>query len=101
MLCQESIFMMMTSYMKSQGGLKVGPLYSFINEITTFFMIIKKRAQISSQNFLFIGLTQNRSNFEVDISPSIVELERRSKAQNIGNAHGFLSGIFNFQYNFR
>ena len=29
------------------------------------------------------------------------ELERRSKAQNVGNAHGYLSGIFNFRYNFR
>ena len=27
---------MMTSSMTSQGGLKFGPLYSFINEITTF-----------------------------------------------------------------
>ena len=36
---KKSIFMMMTSSMASQGGLKVGPLYSFINEITTFFMI--------------------------------------------------------------
>ena len=33
---------------------------------------------------------QIRSNFEIDISPSIFELERRSKAQNIGNAHGYL-----------
>ena len=32
----KSVFMMMTSSMMSQGGLKVGPLYSFINEITTF-----------------------------------------------------------------
>ena len=31
-----SIFMMMTSSMTSQGGLKVGPLYSFIYEIITF-----------------------------------------------------------------
>ena len=35
---KKSIFMMMTSSMASQGGLKVGPLYSFINEIK-FFMI--------------------------------------------------------------
>ena len=28
---KKSIFMMMTSSMASQGGLKVGPLYSFIN----------------------------------------------------------------------
>ena len=36
---KKSVFMMMTSSMASQGGLKVGPLYSFINETTTFFMI--------------------------------------------------------------
>ena len=40
---KKGIFMMMTSSMTSQGGLKVGPLYSFINEITTFFMITKQR----------------------------------------------------------
>ena len=45
--------------------------------------------------------SQSRSNFEIDIYPSIFELERRSKAQNIGNANGYLSGIFNFRYNFR
>ena len=50
---KKSIFMMMTSSMTSQGGLNVGPLYSFINEIT-FFMITKKRAKISSLNFLCI-----------------------------------------------
>ena len=44
---------MMTSSMTSQGGLKVGPLYSFIYEIT-FFMITKQRAKISSLNFLCI-----------------------------------------------
>ena len=53
-LCQKSIFMMMTSSMTSQGGIKIRPLYSFIYEITTFFMIIKKRAKISSLNFLCI-----------------------------------------------
>ena len=40
----------MTSSMTSQGGLKVGPLYFIINEIT-FFMITKKRAKLSSLNF--------------------------------------------------
>ena len=44
----------MTSSMTSQGGLKVGPLYSFIDEIITFFMITKQRAKISSLNFLCI-----------------------------------------------
>ena len=37
-------YMMITSSMTSQGGLKVGSLYPFINEITTFFMITKKWA---------------------------------------------------------
>ena len=53
-LCKKSIFMMMTSFVTSQGGLKVIPLYSFINDITTFFMITKQRAKISSSNFLCI-----------------------------------------------
>ena len=45
--------------------------------------------------------SQSRSNFETDISLSIFELERRPKAQNIGNAHDYLSDIFNFRYHFR
>ena len=28
------------------------------------------------------------------------ELERRSKAQNVENAHGCVSGLLNFRYNF-
>ena len=44
--------------------------------------------------------SQSKSNFEIDISPSIFELERRSKAQNIGNASGYLFDIFNFRYDF-
>ena len=31
----------------------------------------------------------------------VIYLERRSKTQNVGNAHGYLSGLFNFRYNFR
>ena len=45
--------------------------------------------------------SQNRSNFEIDISSSIFDLQRRSKAQNVGNAYGYLSGIFSCRYNFR
>ena len=37
--------MMMMSSMTSQGGLKAGPIYSFINEITTFFMVTKKTSK--------------------------------------------------------
>ena len=88
-------FMVMTSSMTSQVGLKVGLLYSFINEIR-FFMIIKKRTKIS----LNIR-SQSRSNIEIAIFPSIFQLEHRSKAQNIGNAHGYFVGIFNFRYCFR
>ena len=35
------------------------------------------------------------------ISPSIFELERPSKAENVGNANVYLSDIFNFRYNFQ
>ena len=45
--------------------------------------------------------SQSRSNFEIAISPSIFELDRRSNVQNVGNAHGYLSGIFHIRYNFR
>ena len=45
--------------------------------------------------------SQSKSNFEIDISTSMFELERRSKAQNVGNANDYLSGIFNFRYHFR
>ena len=45
--------------------------------------------------------SQSRSNFEIDISLSIFRLQRRSKAQNVEHANGYLSGIFNFRYNFR
>ena len=34
--------------------------------------------------------------FEIDISPAIFQLERRSKAQHIGNAPGYLIDIINF-----
>ena len=53
---KKSILMMMTSSMTSQGGLIVDPLYSFINEITTFFMITIKGVKISSLNFPCIGI---------------------------------------------
>ena len=32
--------------------------------------------------------SQDRSIFKIDLSPSVFQLERRSKAQNIGNIHG-------------
>ena len=45
--------------------------------------------------------SQSRSNFEIDTSLSIFELEHRSKAQNVGNANAYLSDIINLQYNLR
>ena len=45
-----------------------------------------------------VSRSQNRSNFKIVISPSIFLLERRSEAQNIWNADGYLAGIFNFRY---
>ena len=42
--------------------------------------------------------SQSRSNFEIDITPSIFELERRSKAQIVGNVNGCRSCIFNCLY---
>ena len=45
--------------------------------------------------------SQSRTNFEIDISPSIFQLERRSKAQNVENTNGYLPGIFKFRYHFR
>ena len=58
---------------------------------------------VSRTHDVIDGVTrwQSRSKFEIDISPSIFELKRRSKGQNVGNANGYLSDIFNFQYNFR
>ena len=47
--------------------------------------------------------SQIRSDFEIAnvISPSIFHLDRGSKAQNVGNTHGYFAGIFNFRYHFR
>ena len=106
---------MMTSPMTSHGGLKFGPLYSFINEITTYFMIPKKRADISSLNFLCISVRRLllhlcKRVFMTSLMTSpghkvgqILKLiylrQYRSKTQNIGNAYGYLAGIFFFRYN--
>ena len=42
--------MVMTSSMTSQAGLKVGPLYHFINKIRTFFIVIIKRTKSITMN---------------------------------------------------
>ena len=44
--------------------------------------------------------SQSRSIFKIAMS-SIFELKRRSKRQNIGNADGYIAGIFKFRYYFR
>ena len=40
------------------------------------------------------------SKLEIAISPSIFQLESRSKAQNIGNAPGYFAGTLNFWHYF-
>ena len=42
-----------------------------------------------------------RSKFETAITPSIFELERRTKYQNVGNGMTYLGVGLNFRYNFR
>ena len=44
--------------------------------------------------------SQNRSKLLTHIALSIFELEHRSKAQNVTNAHGYLYGNFNFWCHF-
>ena len=41
--------------------------------------------------------SKNRSNFEIAITPSIFELELRSKAQNVGYWTGYPDDISNFR----
>ena len=62
----------MTSSMTSQGGLKVGPLYFFIYEITTFFMITKQRANISSLNFLCICIMRLQQSYKLIFTTSLM-----------------------------
>ena len=40
------------------------------------------------------------SNFEITITPSIFKLERRSKAQNVGNGMAYLEVRLNFRCDF-
>ena len=44
--------------------------------------------------------SKSRSNFEIAITSSIFKLERRSKAQNVGESHGYLDSILNFLWHF-
>ena len=74
------------------GWLKVGPLYSFINEIK-IVTITEKRTKISF-NFLCKGTMR----LWLHLFRSVFQLERRSKAQNIGNIHGYVAGIFSFRF---
>ena len=45
--------------------------------------------------------SKNRSNFEIAITPSIFELECRTKSQKIGNGMAYCGVGLNFRYNFR
>ena len=44
---------------------------------------------------------KSRSNFETAITPSILELERRTKCQNVDYSMAYLDVGLNFRYNFR
>ena len=46
-------------------------------------------------------MSQNRSKSEIALTPSIFELERRSKTQNVGNDIAYLGEGLNFRYNYR
>ena len=111
----------MTSSMTSQEDLKIVPLYSFISEKWTFFAITKQITDI----IIILGVymyhaivdmwiwiimdyitndvirSQNKSKLSTAIALPIFELEHQSKAQNVTNARGYLSGTFKFQYHFR
>ena len=102
--CQKKVlFMMKMSSMMSQGGLKVSPLYFFINKIIVF-MITKKRTKISSLNFLCIGIVilwlhSYKPKFMTSLMTSPGHrVGQFLKAENIGNSHGYLAGKFNFRY---
>ena len=56
-LCPQKVFfIVITLSMMSQGGLKVGPLHFFTNEIRKIFPITNRRTKIPSLNFLHIGI---------------------------------------------
>ena len=119
----EKVFLMlMTPLTTSQRDVKRGLLYSCLKEIVTFSAIQVAVCNQSSLNLVHIcspvrhiGLQmllvkgqitrsrgkKNRSNFEIAITPSIVELERRTKAQNVGDSMAYRGIILNFQYNFQ
>ena len=112
-------FMAITTSVTSHG-LKVCDLHSFINEITTFIMITKKRTYISSINLLYIRIScdcsyicidwcswhpwyevlrsENKPKFWTLIPPTIFELQHRSYTQNVWNCHGYLTVMFNLRY---
>ena len=49
----------------------------------------------------WVTRSKSRSNFEITVTPSIFELQRRSKAQNLGNAPGYQYSIPNFRWHSR
>ena len=44
---------------------------------------------------------KSRSNFEIVITLSIFDLERRTKAENVGDSMAYIGILLNFQYMFR
>ena len=101
---------------------QIGFLYSCLNEIVTFSVIHVASCNRSSLNLVHIcsrirhiGLQmlsvkgqmttsrnkKSRSNFEIVITLSIFELERRTKSENVGDSMAYIGIILNFQYMFR
>ena len=97
---------------------QIGFLYSCLNEIVTFSVIHVASCNRSSLNLVHIcsrvshiGLQmllvkgqmttwrnkKSRSNFEIVITLSIFELERRTKAENVGDSMAYIGIILNFQ----
>ena len=77
--------------MTSQLYVKVSLLYSCLNEIVTFPWYRSQYLTNHHQTWLF----------EIAITPSIFELERRTKSQNVGNGITYLGVGLNFRFNFR
>ena len=73
-----------------------------------FVCLFVSLSRCLSGRFNYEGLVPHKQYFAGTLfgmsscaTPSIFELKRRSNAQNVGNVHGYISGIFNFRYNFR
>ena len=111
--------MLLTELVTSHLDVKVGLLYSCLNEIVTFCAIQVEGYVQLSPNLVHIcrlirhiGLqmlwvngqitrSRNKKVGQIVITLSIFELELRTKAQNVGDNMTYIGIILNFQYKFR